>query len=481
MFPETEKLLTLERKYGDSLNVEDMTGKAKVKKKKVAGEAGASAQQTHDARSLETGTAMASEMHKTGQAFSTGGGSQDDLPKVGGAGGTPEGSQAEVASVHKAKDATAHGESAEAADDAAEERALAAKRKADTDARNEDFELVLRARAAGEATDFADANKRAIRNASTGRPLKPRLEIPDGMEVYAYGGQKLNIWEQQKESLRDEIAKESGKFYTYSKEHLSLAFPVVNENQIAVKAKMENEARWKTENGFDRLGKKLNWNAHPKDPDPAKKDALRIPHHEQAAETKAALKGFAFAPGENGKPDFQSKIKAARATFSEAGYFKTVFISGDDMVKEQLLDEQRARDAWNKKVVVKNTHFQVNTKEKKTASTAADKYLGLREGEARKIGLRNKKRNISAMVERQILATRSIADPPVSMLKEEDYVRKGYQRPWKAFDPKMSISGKDMDTNVQAVYRKLDARSRHVEILPLRPDERAGAKWQNAA
>ena len=35
LFPSTEKLLTLERKYGDSLNVEDMTGKpGKAKKKK---------------------------------------------------------------------------------------------------------------------------------------------------------------------------------------------------------------------------------------------------------------------------------------------------------------------------------------------------------------------------------------------------------------------------------------------------------------
>ena len=34
LFPETEKLLTLERKYGDSLNTEDMTGKPGKKKKK---------------------------------------------------------------------------------------------------------------------------------------------------------------------------------------------------------------------------------------------------------------------------------------------------------------------------------------------------------------------------------------------------------------------------------------------------------------
>lgn len=37
MFPETEKLLTLERKYGDSLNFEDLNGyPGKPKKKRVA-------------------------------------------------------------------------------------------------------------------------------------------------------------------------------------------------------------------------------------------------------------------------------------------------------------------------------------------------------------------------------------------------------------------------------------------------------------
>lgn len=38
LFPDTEKLLTLERKYGDSLNMEDLTGKPGKPKKKRAGE-----------------------------------------------------------------------------------------------------------------------------------------------------------------------------------------------------------------------------------------------------------------------------------------------------------------------------------------------------------------------------------------------------------------------------------------------------------
>lgn len=196
MFPETEKLLTLERKYGDSLNVEDMTGKAKVKKKKAAA-GGAEQSATQDNRSLETGTVMQSDgdPRKTGQAFSTGGASQEDLKSQARIGvGTPDGSQASV-HLTRTKEGTA-GATTEPEIAAAAEAPKDTKRKADTDARNDDFEMLLRARAGGEVPDFLDTNRRHVRNQSTGRPLKPRLDIPEGMEVYAYGGQKLNIWEQ---------------------------------------------------------------------------------------------------------------------------------------------------------------------------------------------------------------------------------------------------------------------------------------------
>ena len=86
--------------------------------------------------------------------------------------------------------------------------------------------------------------------------------------------------------MRNEIAKDPTKFYTYSSEHLSLAFPLVNENEIAVREKEENEAKWKTKAGFDRLGKKLNWNQHPKQPDQAKIEDLKFPYHVQALESK---------------------------------------------------------------------------------------------------------------------------------------------------------------------------------------------------
>lgn len=87
--------------------------------------------------------------------------------------------------------------------------------------------------------------------------------------------------------MRQKIAQDPTKFYTYSADHLSLAFPIVNENEIEVKAKEENESKWKTKGGFDNVMKRENWNLHPKRPDPSTIEALKSPHYIQVAETKA--------------------------------------------------------------------------------------------------------------------------------------------------------------------------------------------------
>lgn len=114
---------------------------------------------------------------------------------------------------------------------------------------------------------------------SVAKPPKEFLNIPEGVDIFPYGNQKLNVWEFQKEQLRKEISKDPSKFYTYSKEHLSLAFPIVNENEIAVKEKEYNESRWKTRSGFDNVMKRQNWNEHPKKPHPSTMDNLLIPQH----------------------------------------------------------------------------------------------------------------------------------------------------------------------------------------------------------
>lgn len=76
---------------------------------------------------------------------------------------------------------------------------------------------------------------------------------------------------------------------------------------------------------------------------------------------KAQKTGMQYRPQDEGKEDFYSKVKN-RNTFSDANYFKTVFISGDDMVKEMAQQKQREVDEFNRKVVVSSKHFAVNTR-----------------------------------------------------------------------------------------------------------------------
>jgi hypothetical protein len=51
------------------------------------------------------------------------------------------------------------------------------------------------------------------------------------------------------------------------------------------------------------------------------------------------LAGKVYRPEDEGKADFQSKVSAPHKTFGEPAFFNTVFISGDDMVKEEALDK----------------------------------------------------------------------------------------------------------------------------------------------
>lgn len=117
-----------------------------------------------------------------------------------------------------------------------------------------------------------------------------------------------------------------------------------------------------------------------------------------------------------------------------------------------------------------NQHFKVNTLEKNKVAQL-DKYSNIREGDVNKVGLRHNKRRISAMVERQLLVTKTVEMPPVSMMKEEQYFYADYRPPYKVFDMTKSITDKDLNTNIHPKMRENDPRSRKVFISPLKPTE----------
>lgn len=222
------------------------------------------------------------------------------------------------------------------------------------------------------------------------KPLRERLDIPDHVEVYMYAGQKLNFNEFQKEQLRKRIEKDTANFYTYSEDHLSLAFPVVNENEITVKEKAANEAKWTTKDGFSNVPKKTleEWKTHGKKPPQSMIDDLAIPYIDQVQDKVTGM--ATKIPRSSIMADKAFNLNfIPPATFSHPKYFKTVHLGGDDVLKEMEEAKKAEHDAWKKKLVVDNAHFKVNTREVKKIQQL-DKHKGLREDPVRKVGLRLK-------------------------------------------------------------------------------------------
>lgn len=80
------------------------------------------------------------------------------------------------------------------------------------------------------------------------------------------------------------------------------------------------------------------------------------------------MKSVIYRPQDHGKADFYGKVKAAHhsGTFAHPSTFNTVFISGDDMVKEEEEARAKIKKDWEDKIVVKNSHFRVNTRVNKS-------------------------------------------------------------------------------------------------------------------
>ena len=103
-------------------------------------------------------------------------------------------------------------------------------------------------------------------------------------------------------------------------------------------------------------------------------------------------------------------------TFSDPSFFNTVFISGDDMVKEMAELKQKEIDDFEKKVVVANKHFSVDTK---LGSDQQSKYKNMLHDPVQKIGLRMGQKKLRELTARQIMATKTTEQPPVSVFSKE--------------------------------------------------------------
>lgn len=58
------------------------------------------------------------------------------------------------------------------------------KRKAETDCKNDEFEISMKQRKAQVPKDYEVMHRRNIRSMQTNRPLKERLNIPEEVDVF---------------------------------------------------------------------------------------------------------------------------------------------------------------------------------------------------------------------------------------------------------------------------------------------------------
>jgi len=62
--------------------------------------------------------------------------------------------------------------------------------------------------------------------------MKKDYPVPEGQEVYNRSGHRLNIYEKQKEELREIVRNDPNYFYTYSAEYLSLSVDAYDPDEI---------------------------------------------------------------------------------------------------------------------------------------------------------------------------------------------------------------------------------------------------------
>lgn len=303
---------------------------------------------------------------------------------------------------------------------------------------------------------------------------RERIEVPEGVEVYMYSGQKLNYYELEKEKIRQKVAEDKAHFYTYSPEHLSLAFPIVNENEIIQKEKELNMSKWRTKEGFHNVTKKPKeeYTLHPKKPPQDVLDDLQEPYHLQKTRKDEALKALQREERvDPNKSEFNLNIKPVY-TFSEKEYFNTVFLGGDDVIKEMEEAKKAEYDQWKSKLVVDNPHFKVNTRPVRKMQQM-DKRRGVLEDPPKKLGIRGHSNRLKAMAAKNIVPC-----PYTSVFMDERYT--------DPKDPLSDMKTKDQtkmrtkfgfDTNIRNDTLSYSKVSSKKFIEPLKPHEKVGPKW----
>ena len=231
LFPEAESLLQLERKYADILNDEDMTAQKSVKKKK----------KRHRADSILTKTSAMGQTNTSLNLSNIPSNLNKDAASSNKA--ITEGNLPNIQSGKKEeeKDIDVHH----------------MKLKPKLDSHNWEFDEAMKniIKESKEVTikKNIDFIKTIKKNPNYVRFCQPVYDVQVTEPIYFYSGQKKNYYNKLVEEMRKKYNNDNNNYYSYSSEHLTLSFPMIenytNEDYIN---SVENKKKWITDKDFDR-------------------------------------------------------------------------------------------------------------------------------------------------------------------------------------------------------------------------------------
>ncbi|XP_001191000.4 uncharacterized protein LOC755639 [Strongylocentrotus purpuratus] len=257
----------------------------------------------------------------------------------------------------------------------------------------------------GPMHDFIKENINHVNQISeenTAKKVKPRtirIEPVNGV-AHNYSSQTLNATEQAKELLRQELAQEPDRRFTYCKDFNSASVVPVNVEAVKKAEEQRSKGAYQTDDGFVYPGIPISMesNVHPMKPDPARRDELKESWIENILHDnvlKPTLEYRSRYEWEQREQDMNLWRKPLPSGFQPVPPI-TIHLAGDTLKAEKQAVKNTEQDVWRSKVKVYDTqmHFhRVATETELMAegfksSNQIDRLRGLLKDEAEKLALR---------------------------------------------------------------------------------------------
>ncbi|XP_063952895.1 uncharacterized protein LOC129255695 [Lytechinus pictus] len=256
----------------------------------------------------------------------------------------------------------------------------------------------------GPMHDFIKENINHVNKISeenTAKKVKPRtirIEPVNGV-AHNYSTQTLNATEQAKELLRQELAQEPDRRFTYCKDFNSASVVPVNVEAVKKAEEQRSKDMWQAEDGFIYPGipSAIESNVHPMKPDPARRDELKeswienVLHANVLKPTLEYRNRYEWAQRDQ---DMNLWRKPLPGGFQPVPPI-TIHLAGDTLKGEKQAVKNTEQDVWRSKVKVYDTRMHFHRVAPDTELMAAgfkssnqiDRLRGLLKDDAEKLSL----------------------------------------------------------------------------------------------